>query len=175
MLLGQIELKLDAKDEAVITAHVTALESRAAKAEAEAAAAVANGEALKAKLDAACSPAAVQAAVSARVALETVARKVLGSDVDLTAKTDSELRSDVVAKALPALKLDGKSEAEILCYFDVAAVQAPEAPAAKVDAAKEKLREVAAGTRTDGKDPVSPAAAREEMINKRRAMGTAKL
>lgn len=178
MLIGKIELKLDAKDEAVIAAHLAELEAKSAKAEATAAAGAQNVTALQAKLDAATSPAAVQAAVSARVALETVARRVLGED-DVSAKTDGELRSAVVAKALPALKLDGKTDAEVRCFFEVAAALPSDESggAEKTDAkevAKDKLR---AASRNDSGAGTkeTPEQARAAMIEKRRCAGSAPL
>lgn len=172
MLIGKIELKIDAKDEAVIAAHIAELDAKNAKLEAEAAAGAKARAELQTKLDAAVSPAAVQAAVAARVALETVARKHLGADADVATKTDSQLRSEVVAKALPALKCDGKDEATIRAYFDVAAAIAPEVKEiATPDANVEKLRRAAAGTRTDATDVNDPDAARAAMVQANREIG----
>lgn len=174
VLVGKIELKLDAKDEAVISAHLAEQDAKFAKLEAQVAAAAKEKSELQARFDAATSPAAVQAAVSARVALETVAHTVLGAG-DYSAKTDSEIRSAVVAKALPSLKLDGKDEATVRAYFDVAAaLPAPEAEKTKEKSA-ESLRRAAEGTRTDGKDENDPAKAREERIKRNRERGTEQL
>ncbi len=122
MLFGKIEIKLDAKDEAVIAAHISAIEAErdAAKLKQDAsdkasAKLEAERDALKVKQDAADAI----AAASARKDLETAAVKVLGS-TKFDGQTDAQVQAAVVAKAFPGVKLDGKSADYVSALFDQA-------------------------------------------------------
>jgi len=85
-------------------------------------------------------PGKLAALVAARVALETSARTVLGDGENFAGKSDKDVRLAVIAKAAPALKLDGKSDEYISARFDAIVDSAPSG----VDKAAEA---VAAGDR----------------------------
>lgn len=94
----------------------------------------------KARKDAADAPAKAKAAIEARTALETSARKVLGSEANLDGKSDDEIRGEVVKAGYPELKLDGQEPAYVKGLFDAAV--------AKADAEPSLARELA-GARGD--------------------------
>ena len=70
----------------------------------------------------------VSKALEARVAAETKFRAdaaaVLGEKFDIASKSPDEVKRAVIAKAFPAIKLDGKSTIELEAYFN-AALAAP--------------------------------------------------
>lgn len=104
----------------------------------------------------------VQVAVRARVALETVAAKVLKDDsIKLDNMSDTDLRKAVVVKVSPAAKdkLDGADEAYVSARFD-AAVEAWE----KADAEKPTASQRARGGATIPADRMDSASARQRMI-----------
>lgn len=118
-------------------------------------------EVLKARvsdLEKASSAASLDARVDARLALRESARKVL-PEADFTGKSDREVMSAVVAKAHPAIKVDGKSEDFLRGTFE-AVIAAP------AKALGELAVNAVNATHEDGagEDPVS--AARERMIKR---------
>lgn len=84
---------------------------------AEALAATAKQDALnyKAKVDS--FPTLIADGVKARAKLEADSRPVLGN-VDFGAKTDSDIRREVIKKKAPTLVLDGKSDESIATIFE---------------------------------------------------------
>jgi hypothetical protein len=84
--------------------------------------------------------------------LRATARAVLGAEHPLRGKKAPELRREVVAKALPAVKLDGRSDAEIAGMFRVVATQATGRPAR--NDALGALNTIAHAPREDSGDPV---------------------
>lgn len=115
-------IRIDGK-EYVITDEASALVAQAAfdaslsATRARLDAATAQTSALQARLDAAQSPQAIAAAVAARSALETVAKRF---EIRCDGVLDSEVQRAVVAKAFPTLKLDGKDAVYISTLFDAA-------------------------------------------------------
>jgi hypothetical protein len=73
---------------------------------------------LTANLAAALAPARLDAAVESRVQLVVSAAKVLGANAKFDGKTDREIKAAVIAKAKPAIKLDGKSDDYVTAMFD---------------------------------------------------------
>jgi hypothetical protein len=104
---------------------LTASKAEVSKHQARADVAESKVKELEAKLSAATDPKAIQAAVSARVALETTGREVLGNAFKADA-SDDDIKRAVIAKRLPAVKLDGKDGAYVAAVFEAAlATQAP--------------------------------------------------
>lgn len=77
----------------------------------------------KAKAEIAELPKKISAQAAIRADLETKARKVLDAETKLDGLTEAEIRSLVVTKARPEMKLDGKSEAYVEALFDVAVAE----------------------------------------------------
>lgn len=71
----------------------------------------------KARMDAQ-DPTRLQEAVAARVELVSKASKVLGSETDLTAKSDREVKETVIAKVSPEMNFDSLSDDYINGRFD---------------------------------------------------------
>lgn len=165
-----IEIKLDGAEAQTVEQAISKRDQLVAELQANAAAAKASADkalatataerdVLQGKLDAAQSPAVVAAAVAARVALEQLARKVLGADAKLDGQTDEQVRAAALAKAAPELKLDGKDVHYVKAAFELVTA----------GVVKTSLAEVVTTPRTDG-DPVE--AARLKMIADRRAAAT---
>lgn len=70
-------------------------------------------------------PKKIAARIAGRVELETKARKHLGAEAKFDGKDDLAIKREVLAKAQPGLKLDGRSDDYIAAAFDVAAAAAP--------------------------------------------------
>lgn len=104
---------------------------------------------VEAKLDAAVSPEAVAAAVSARVALETIGKDALGDEFNSDA-SDEDIKRAVVLKVSPsaAEKLDGCSDAYLNARFD-AAVEGMDSAKAKQDAAEDSVAALNVATKQD--------------------------
>lgn len=123
----KVTIKKDGKDHEVESGspeHVAYLSARADAAEARLAAVSQEVETFKA-----------DAAERARATLETTARGVLGKSKDgkerkFDGKSDREVKAEVIAKRLPAIKLDGKDDAYVDHMFDAALAVSPSAPAA---------------------------------------------
>ena len=98
------------------TIHVAA-KADADKAAARADAATAELASVKTQLQNATAGDTIRVAVQARVALETVAARVLGGE-GYKAQTDSDIRKAIIAKHSPSMKLDGKSEDYVQASFD---------------------------------------------------------
>lgn len=156
---GEVEIKLDAKDEAVIAPFVASLESAAAEAVAKSAKLEAERDALKVRADAAD---AFQAAQT-RIELDKQASAVLGADVKLDGKSDAEVRGLVIAKVFPGVRLDAKSADYVQALFDQAIVAKPiMAPAPRQDGGPEAVAAaLAAGPAPTAHD------ARAEMLKER--------
>jgi hypothetical protein len=150
------ERKAHADALAAATAEAGKVKADANKATARADAAEAKVAELSTKLDAATKPEAIAAAVAARTAFETGARKVLGEAVKLDGKSDDEMRREVIGKAFPTIKLDGKSPEYVVGLFE-AALAAPAAGTVENPATTEAARKLAEG-KHDGADDGDPAA-----------------
>lgn len=109
---------------------------------------------------AAAAPEAIEAAVTARLALRADAAKVLGPDVDLSGKSPREIREAVVAKALPAIKLDGASDAYLEGLYAAALVQG----APREDSVSAVRKVVESAPSPESKNDA--ASARERMIKR---------
>lgn len=152
---------LAAKDKELAAAKVEADKQKARADAAE----VAKEAAEKARKDAE-DPKKVAAVVAARVALESSARSILGADAKLDGKTDLEVRREVVVKAMPSLKLDGKSDAYVEALFDSAV--ADEAKRNPMDRARGALSGGdGGGAGANREDEVDAAKAREDMLKAR--------
>lgn len=112
-------------------------DAETAKAEKEKARAdAADGEVTKLKKELAEAPSKIKAAVAARTALETSARKMIAKEVQIDGLSDLELKRLAVETATER-KLDGKSEAYVDAAFDIAVEaadgKADEATTSRVD------------------------------------------
>lgn len=96
------------------------LEKQIAKEQARADAAEESLKAAQESLKAANDPAALREKISARVAIETQARSVLGSDVRLDTMSEREIRVAVLSKMNKNFKADGKSDEYVSARFDIA-------------------------------------------------------
>jgi uncharacterized protein len=132
------------------------------KLEARVDAAEVENKRLKAEL--AEAPTKLAQAAQARASLESGARAVLGAEAKLDGLKDAEIRSLVVEKSSPEIKLDGKSDAYVEALYDlaVAAVAKDGAAHAAVRAA---ISSTSTSLRADADDDYpSPARARRQMI-----------
>lgn len=171
-IVDGITLKLDATAVEVLKTAIAKRDGEIGELEAGAANAARAAADLQARLDAAVSPEAVAAAVAARVALETSARKVLGAEEKFDGKSDAEIRAAVLAKASPETKLDGKSPEFVAAFYDgiVTAYKAPEAPKGAPKEAPKGTEEVRKGARSDGEN-LSP---RDQMLARRASLSIVK-
>jgi hypothetical protein len=126
-------------------ASVSTLTAEVSKQSGRADAAEGVAKDLKAKLDAASAPGALDALVADRVALVGVASKFLPADVKLDGKSADEIKAAVVAHCRPELKLDGKSAEYVLAVFD--AVTAVE-PAKRTDHTSDLRRSTSSSVAT---------------------------
>lgn len=136
MLFGKTEIKLDAVHEAVIAAHIATIEGErdALKLKQDASdKAIAKIEAERDTLKLRTDAADAAANVAARAALELAAGKVLGAAVKFDGKSDAQVQAEVVAKAFPGVKLDGKSADYVSALFDQACAAPAGAPAVRYD------------------------------------------
>lgn len=170
-----IEIKLDGAEAQTVEqaiakrdAQIAKLETAATAAAKDLATVTAARDVLQGKLDSALSPAAVSAAVNARVAIETRARKVLGTDAKLDGKSEQEIHTETLAKACPELKLDGKSPDYVAAAFELVTAGTAAGPGAGVVSTLGNVNDsTKPPERTDSADPVE--AARNKMIAARRA------
>lgn len=173
IIVDGITLKLDAKDVEVVKAALAKRDGKIGQLEAAAVQSASAAKELQTKLDAATSPDAVAAAVTARVSLETSARKVLGADEKFDGKSDAEIRAAVLAKASPETKLDGKSAEFVSAFYEgIVSTYVPskDAPAKSAGAAPKGTEEVRSGARKDGTPNLS---AREQMLARRNTVSVA--
>lgn len=149
----------DAADK--LAAQVRAVEVQTARADA------ATDKLTKAERERAdaADPAKFQARVASRVALQVAARSVLGETVKLDTLDDKAVRVAVLAKLLPEVKLDGKSEVYIEARYDGAMETFDKAnPAlARARGAAEGLDDKG-NVRVDATDADADEAARARMV-----------
>lgn len=105
---------------------------------------------LESKLAEANDPKRLDAFAAARVELIESARRVLGAEFKADGKTDAQIKREVVAKAYPEAKLDGKSEDYIAGRFESAIEKGAESDLGRVrqrgdSAASGERREDAVG------------------------------
>lgn len=164
--INGVEIKLDAAESKLVqdeldarAARADAAEAKAQKLETEAGASAVETQALKAR----CDAAEARVAKVERAELEAQVKPVLGVEFKFDGKSDLELKSAVIAKVLPSMRLDGRDSAFVQGAYAAALEQSA--------AAAESLKQAAleSGKRTDSKDKNDPDAARDEMIAKRRA------
>lgn len=110
---------------AALQAELAQAKTDLAQAQARADAAEANAAKAQARADAAGSAESIATAVKARLDLVGVAQSVLGAEYKADAKTDAEVRADVIGKVFPDLKLDGGHPAYVDGLFAAAAKAAP--------------------------------------------------
>lgn len=113
------ERAINADTLTAVKAETVKLKSDADKAQAVTDSKSAEVTKLTADLASARDPKTLSAAVAERVALESKAVVVLGTETKLDAMSNQEIKIAVVAKSNPALKLDGKSADYINCAFDL--------------------------------------------------------
>ena len=113
---------------------------------------------LEKSLAEAVDPAKLQAAVSARVALETSARVHLGAEAKLDGLDTQGVKKAVVAKLSPETKLDGKSADYVDALFDHLTVDAVKKNPVTEKIAAEQKTNPPADVKTDGES------AREKMM-----------
>lgn len=163
MKIGDIELKIDERDAAIVAAELRRLdavnkasEAKLVEAQAAAGKAAADHAALKTRSDAA----EARIAKLDRTDLEVSARVALGADAKFDGQTDAQVRAAVVAKVFPSLRVDGQDEAFVKGAFASAVGHATEA-AKQLAAAGGAAG--AAPLHTDSNKDAS-AKAREDMI-----------
>jgi hypothetical protein len=140
----KVTIKQDGKDREVERGsdeHIAFLEAQSA---ANAARADANTEELTALR--------ADAAKAARASLEETARGVLGKSEKFDGITDRQIREKVIAKRLPAVKCDGKSEVEVSAFYEAAVSVSAGAPSPK-PRGSQSLVNALGGARNDAADP----------------------
>lgn len=149
------KIRLDGLDievpEAVADAYA-ALVARTAELEKNLGKAEATVAAVQVKLDAANDPKAVDARVAARVELVSQATKVLGAEFKADGKSDHDIRVAAIAKAKPALKLDGKTSDYVVGVFESVCEEAPVNGAHK---SHQTVADALNAQRADAKDPAA--------------------
>ena len=136
----------------------------ASQATARADAADATVTKLKGELAQATDPARLDAAISARTELQAQAVAILGKDE--AAKLDhGKLKTAIIAKVFPAVKLDGKDAAYLDAMYD-AAIAAPKAtPVTQANAsvANALSTKTDSAVKTDSAMPMQPVKRPHEM------------
>lgn len=166
MKIGDIELKIDERDAAIVAAELRRLdavnkasEAKLVEAQAAAGKAAADFAALKTRSDAA----EARIAKLDRSDLEVSARVALGAEAKFDGQTDAQVRAAVVAKVFPGLRVDGQDEAFVKGAFASAVGHATEAAKQLATAGGAAG---AAPLHTDSNKDAS-AKAREDMIAER--------
>lgn len=126
LTLDGIEVELSTTAKSIVTKALDTAAAAVEKLTARADTAEARATELAAKLEVATSPAATQAAVQARVALET---KAAEHGIKADGLSDDEVRKQVIAKLSPGLALEGKSAEYLAAAYD-AVLAIPSNPAA---------------------------------------------
>jgi hypothetical protein len=124
--------------------------------------------------DSAAGDEAIRKRVDSRVKLVTDAVAVLtahdalngddGKPTDLSAMTDAEIRSHVIAKAAPSANLDGKSDDYIAVRFDHLVELAAEKPGRDAASSRQAVADAAANRGDADGDEPSAEKARAKMI-----------
>ena len=165
-----VQIQLDARDEALVAAEIVEQAERADAAEAKVAelstaagAAAVQVQALTARVDAAEQ----RVAKIDRAELEQAAKVALGVEFKFDGKSDAEIKSAVVSKMLPSVRMDGADSAFVQGAYSAALALATDAATKREQAARES------GNRSDS-NPSDPNKAREEMIAARRNLAASK-
>jgi hypothetical protein len=157
--INGVELKLDARDEQIVSSELARLQTAHDEAAKRADSASATAGKAAVELAAANVRAEKAEAVVAkldRAELETQARKVLGAEAKFDGKSDAQLRAEVVTAVLPQVRVDG-ADKQFLDGAFAAALQV----AARADSDKREVAKVV------GQSTATISAsdkAREEMI-----------
>lgn len=162
--INGVEIKLDERDEALISAELKKQTERADAAEAKVQALQTEAGATAVKLQAVTARAdSAEARVAKidRAQLEADARVALGSEAKFDGKSDAQIRAEVVGKMLPQVRVDSKDDAFVAGAFAAAMDIARKAQA---DLTAAGAGAGAAGSRTDASD------ARAEMIARNQKM-----
>lgn len=137
--IGDVELKLDERDAAIVSAELKRLNARADAAdvkanEQQAAAGKAAVElaTMKQRTDAA----EARVAKLDRADLESCARVALGAEFKFDGKTDIEVKAAVVAKMLPTMRMDSTDAAFVNGAYHAALDLAQKADKERLDAAR---------------------------------------
>lgn len=107
-------------------ADVAAAKAETAAAQAKADAGAAEVKDLKAKLEQASDPKRLDQIAAERAELIVNARKVLGSEAKLDGKLEGEIKREVVAKAYPEAKLEGRHDAYVEGLYEAAIAKTAE-------------------------------------------------
>lgn len=161
--INGVELKLDERDAAIVEAELARLNGAVKDSQTAKGAADVELASLKAR----CDAAEARIAKLDRADLEQGARAALGAEFKFDGLTDAQVRAAVVAKVLPAVRLDGASEDYVRGAYGAALSQAAKA-ADELRAAGEQ-----SGVRKDNRDPANdPDAARAERVKKNRSLAS---
>lgn len=118
----------------------------------------------KTQLAEAIDPKRLDARVAERTAVIAGARAILGAEAKFDGKTDAEIRRETVAKAMPAVKLDGKSDDAISALYEAAVAASPRTdadPLGDINRTVPVARHDGASPREDGRgEPNEFAAAK---------------
>lgn len=171
--INGVEIKLDAAEAKLVQDELDAsmkLASDAEKKVTELQAAAGASAVELVSLKARCDAAEAKVSKVERGELESQVKPVLGAEFKCDGKTDLEIKSAVVAKMLPGMRLDGADAAFVQGAYAAALVQASKS----AESLKQASEESAASKRTDSNDKNDPDKARAEMIEQRRAAAFAK-
>lgn len=145
----EFEIRVDGvavKVPEAVAKHVEAQAAKISTLEKDLGASETKADELQKKYDAAIDPKAVAALVSARVELESAARKILGDEAKFDGLSAKEIHLKAIAKVRPERKFDGKSDEYIAGAFE--SLTGP--GTAKTDESVAAARQDAASEGTDG-------------------------
>jgi len=164
--VGNVELKLDERDAQIVAAELQAQQTRLDAAEAKVRELQAQAGAQAVEIASAkkrADDAEARVAKIDRAELETAARVALGPEFKFDGKSDADVKTAVVAKMCPGVRLDGADAAFVAGAYSVALGLAQKAQAELATAGSQS------GARSDAaNDANDPAKARAEMIAARR-------
>lgn len=132
--LGNVEIKLDERDEQIVRAEIEGRDAEIARLKTETGKLQGEKTALQSRFDAADA----RIKQFDRAELEGAARKVLGAETKFDGKTDEQVRTDVITKVFPSMRLDGADEAYARGLFDAAVAQGAAAKSKPKEAPKHK-------------------------------------
>lgn len=171
--INGVEIKLDAAEAKLVQDELDASMKLASDAEAKLGTlqAAAGASAVElASLKARCDAAEAKVSKVERGELEAQVKPVLGAEFKCDGKTDLEIKSAVVTKMLPGLRLDGADAAFVQGAYAAALVQASKS----AESLKQASEESAGAKRVDSNDANDADKARAEMIATRRGAAFAK-
>lgn len=123
--LDGVEIEVDDKDASAFERGIAKIEAARDTAITKADQLQAKLDATQAKLDQATAPTTIASLVAARVSLVDRARKILGAEAKLDAKSDQEIKIETIKKSVPEFDPKDKSADYLTARFDAIVETAP--------------------------------------------------